>query len=358
MSRIATFVIALLALGAPLRLPAQPVDTTVCDILANPQSFDGKIVRLKAQVVAGFEQFEIKGNGCKQVPDAIWLSYPSGTNGKAGPVAFVRLRLAKNSTAEAASASRAPVTLERNKDFEAFDKLLSTPAKTNGTCLGCAKFTVTATLVGRLDGTDVTGLVRDNTGKVTALGGFGNLNRYNARLVLQSVSDVSPQEIDYSKPGAAGGNVPEFGPGSPGDLKRSVEAFGAPGEDNGVNVGFQGANEVPNDDSLRSAANSPDGLIFDVAFASERLKGPAMSVALAHIGTHIADIRDPQFQGAALDAYHSEFRAWSISVLSAIAGNVKNLILPGGYVIYSKSWPNSDVGKNASSAIAAFLDNQ
>jgi len=34
---------------------------------------------------------------------------------------------------------------------------------------------------------------------VTGVGGFGNLNRYNARLVLQSVSDVVTQEIDYSK---------------------------------------------------------------------------------------------------------------------------------------------------------------
>ena len=34
-------------------------------------------------------------------------------------------------------------------------------------------------------------------------GGFGNMNAYPARLVLESVSDVTPKEIDYSKTDAA-----------------------------------------------------------------------------------------------------------------------------------------------------------
>ena len=41
-------------------LGAQTVDTAVCDILANPQVFDGKIVRIKDVVIAGFEEFAIK----------------------------------------------------------------------------------------------------------------------------------------------------------------------------------------------------------------------------------------------------------------------------------------------------------
>jgi hypothetical protein len=41
----------------------------------------------------------------------------------------------------------------------------------------------------------------DGGGKVIGLSGFGNLNRYTARLVPQSVSEISPQEIDYVKGG-------------------------------------------------------------------------------------------------------------------------------------------------------------
>ena len=47
-------------------LHAQAVDTTVCDILKAPQSFNGKIVRIKGTVEAGFDQFVVKGAGCGQ----------------------------------------------------------------------------------------------------------------------------------------------------------------------------------------------------------------------------------------------------------------------------------------------------
>ncbi len=348
----------------PSSLSAQIVDATVCDILANPQSFDGKIVRVKGVVIAGFEEFAIKGSGCNQVINAIWLVYPEGTKGKAGPAAFLRLQLGKNHTAAVTNVSRRPVTLDRNKDFKNFDNLLSTPAKTGGMCLGCVKFTVTATLVGRLDGAKDTGLIRDSGGRVIGLSGFGNLNRYSARLVLQSVSEISSQEIDYAKGGvaapddAASANR-SFTPGSPtsDQVKRGADAFGAPGEDNGVSVGFGGANEIPKDDTAKSNASSPDGLLFNVVFDGERLKGPAMEVALSHVGTHIADIRSTAIGTQNLSLYGAEFRAWQTSVLDSVAVKAKTLTLPGGYTIYSQSWSNADLGKIANSGISGFLSN-
>src|ERR1022692_1585148 len=218
MKPIILFIVLMGCAVLPSSMSAQVVDSTVCDILANPQSFDGKFVRIKGTVVAGFEEFAVEGVGCNQLVNAIWLTYPAGTKGKAGPAAFLRLQLGKNHPAAVTNVSRAPAMLEKNKDFKDFDSLLSTPAKTNGMCLGCVKFTVTATLVGRLDGTKDTGLIRDGAGRGLGLGGFGNLNRYSARLVLQSVSEVSPQEIDYAKGGipisddAASGS---FTPGTP-----------------------------------------------------------------------------------------------------------------------------------------------
>jgi hypothetical protein len=364
MKRILLFVGLMSCLMIPASLSAQIVDSTVCDILANPPSFDGKVVRIKGVVIAGFEEFAIKGSGCNQMVNAIWLAYPEGTKGKAGPAAFLRLQLGKNHPAAVTNASRAPVTLDKNKDFKDFDNLLSTSAKTNGMCLGCVKFTVTATLVGRLDGTKDTGLIRDSSGKVTGLGGFGNLNRYNARLVLQSVSEISSQEIDYAKGGVPASDDTasasrSFTPGTPtaDQVKRAVDAFGAPGEDNGVSVGFSGANEIPKDDTAKSNANSPDGLLFHVTFDGDRLKGPAMDVALSHVGTHIADIRNPQIGISNLIPYGTEFRAWQTTILNAITAKVKTLTLPGGYVIYSQSWSNSDLSKNVYDGISGFLAN-
>src|ERR1700688_4963376 len=104
------FIVLISCAVFPSSLSAQVVDSTVCDVLANPQSFDGKIVRIKGVVIAGFEEFAITGSGCNQIVNAIWLAYPEGTKGKAGPVAFLRLQLDRNHPAEVTSVSRAPVT--------------------------------------------------------------------------------------------------------------------------------------------------------------------------------------------------------------------------------------------------------
>jgi len=364
MKRTLLFIVLMSCLMFPSSLLAQIMDATVCDILVNPQSFDGKIVRIKGVVIAGFEEFAVKGSGCDQTISAIWLAYPEGTNGKAGPAAFLRLQLSKNHPAAVTNVRRTPITLDKNRDFQNFDKLLSTPAKTKGMCLGCAKFTVAATLVGRLDGANDAGLIRDSGGKVIGLSGFGNLNRYTARLVLQSVSEISSQEIDYAKGGAVpssdtGSASRSFSPGLPtaDQVKRGAEAFGAEGEDNGVSVGFGGANEIAKDDTAKSNANSPDGLLFRVTFDGERLKGPAMQVALSHIGTHIADMRSTTIEFQNLSLHAAEFRAWQTSVLNAVAVKVKTLTLPGGYMIYSQSWSNSDLGMNANGGISGFLAN-
>lgn len=348
----------------PSSLRAQVVDTTVCDILSSPQSFDGKTVRVKGIAIAGFEEFAIKGVGCNQVVNAIWLAYPEGTRGKAGPVAYLRLQLGKNNPTVVSNVSRASVTLDKNKEFKEFDKLLSTQARTDGMCPGCVKFTVAGTFVGRLDGTKDTGVSRDASGKVIGLSGFGNLNSYNARLVLQSVSEISPQEIDYTKGGVAASTDStarshSFVAGAPtaDQAKRAAAAFGAPGEDNGVNVGFGVANEISKDDTAKSNSNSPDGLLFQVMIDGDRLKGSAMEIAMAHTGTHIADTRSTAPGIPNVSSYGMEFRAWQTTVVSAITGKLKTLVLPGGYVIYSQSWANPDIGKNVNSGISGFLAN-
>ena len=182
-----------------LGLHAQVADTTVCDVLKNPTAFDGKIVRIKATVAAGLDQFVLKGPGCGHYVNAIWLSYPEGSKGKAGPADLLQVQMARNFTGTVPAVARTPVTLDKSKDFKQFDSLLSTPHKGAAMFLGCNRYEVTATLVGRLDGVEDAGVRRDAAGKIVGVSGFGNLNGYKARLVLQSVSEVTPQEADYTK---------------------------------------------------------------------------------------------------------------------------------------------------------------
>jgi hypothetical protein len=369
--------LALLLFCSPLTasLAAQVVDVSICEILANPQSFDGKIVRVKGTVTAGFDEFALKDAGCKQVVNGVWLAYPEGTKGKAGPAAFVQLQLGRNNNAVAPSSRRSPVKLDKNKEFKQFDSFLSTPYKTGGMCLGCIRYTVTATLVGRIDGVKEAGVVRDNSGKFVSANGYGNLNLYRARLVLQTVSDVSAHEIDYSKvssitkddsaresPGgdpvaAAHQAAHAFSPDSQAakQVERAAAAYGKEGEDNGVEVGFGTSNEVPKSDGPKGDKNSPDGLLFNCIFDPERLKGEALTRAISHIGTHIADVRDPQSTAAEANTYELEYRAWQTTVLSAVASQQKTLTLPGGYLVWNSAWPAADRSKMVDEGIASSL---
>jgi len=351
---------------------AQVVDATVCDILANPQSFDGKTVRVKGNVSAGFDEFLLRDATCDQSPNAIWLNYPEGTKGKAGPAALLQLQLAKNNPVAVANQNRSQVKLDKNKDFKQFDSLLSTPYKSGGMCLGCIRYTVGATVTGRLDGMKEAGVVRDASGKLTGVNGFGNLNLYRARLVLQGVSDVTPHEIDYSKvssatkddsprDSASGDPVATahqaahaFGPDSPAgkQVERAAAAYGKEGEDNGVQVGFGTANEVSKSDGAKGDKDSPDGLLLYCTFDMDRLKGDALARAIAHIGTHVADLRDRSSSSA---AYDLEYRAWQTTVLNAVAFQQKTLTAPGGYLLWNAAWPASDRSKMVDDGIANLL---
>ena len=365
MKRTLLLFVCLVALGAS---HAQTVDTTVCEVLKNPAAFDGKIVRLKGTVISGFDEFAIKDSSCGQAVNGIWLSYPEGTKAKSGPVAMVQLRLDKNSPA-ATVPNRAPVTLDKNKDFKQFDTLLATPHK-GGLCLGCMKYTVTATFTGRIDGSKTTGATREGTGKFTSVDGFGNMNLYPARLVLQSVADVSSTEIDYSKSptgkddsgpdnigdpvAAAHKAASAFGSGSPAadQLERAAAAFGKPGEHNGVVVDFGVANEARARDEGKGNSESPDGLLFTCTFDTERLRGDALSKAITHVGTHIADLREKGITNAA----EFESHAWEMVIFSVVATRQKTLTLPGGFVVWNASWAANERNKMVNDSLGTFVN--
>ena len=78
-----------------------------------------------------------------------------------------------------------------------------------------------------------------------------------------------------------------------------------------------------------------------------------MSLAIAHMGEHIADLRNPQPGTESPSLYALEYRAWTTTALSAVANRQKNLMVPGGYTLWSldsKNPPNN--------TLADFLANE
>src|SRR6185437_3562772 len=282
--------------------------------------------------------------------DGIWISYPEGAKAKAGPAAMLTLQLADNSPGKYSAATRAPISLDKNKQFKRFDDALAAQPKTKGQCLGCPRYAVTATLMGRIDAVDAPAIAREG-GKFSLLRGFGNLNRYPARSVLQSVSNVSETEIDYSKPAAATAAGISLGL-SADQVTRAAAAFGSEGDDNGVVVSFGVANTIPKDDGAKGKQDSPDGLLLLLTIDTERLKGPALGEAMAHMGTHIADLRETPGGRTLLQL---EAHAWAASILTAIQSKEKTLALPGGYLVWNSDWSDAERERLLPPAMSSFL---
>jgi hypothetical protein len=379
-------VVACLLLGFACGLYAQVVDTTVCDVVKKPGPFNGKMVRIKGTVVAGFDEFAIKDAtdpNCGFQVNAIWLLYPQGTKGRAGAAAIVEIQPARNFTGTYTPPTRTAVTLDKSKEFKQFDSLLAQKHERGADmCLGCTRYEVTATLVGRLDTVADATLKRDAAGKIIGFGGFGNMNAYPARLVLQSVSDVTPKEIDFSKTDAAVKGDAILGPpGSSNDLNSAIDAaqklastfpaspakdavvkaaaaYGKSGERNGVNFSYGSTNEASAMDEALGTKDSPDGVLFNCIFNSDRLQGEALARAVFHMGLHVADLRHPQAGNEDAPAYILENDAWVITVVTAIASNEKYLTLPGAYQLWNINWPADQRNDKMEEVLKDFLSNE
>ncbi|MFZ1941522.1 MAG: hypothetical protein WBA18_04405 [Terracidiphilus sp.] len=373
------------ACGVHAQVAPQVVDTTVCDVVKKPAPFDGKMVRIKGTVIAGFDQFAIKDAtdpNCGYPVNTIWLQYPQGTKGKAGAAAIVELQPAKNFAGQYTAPTRTAVTLDKSKDFKQFDSLLSQVHQKNTTmCLGCARYEVTATLIGRLDTVADATLKRDASGKIVGIGGFGNMNAYPARLVLQSVSDVTPKEIDYSKadaetkadamqPPGGGGDLggataamqklaASLGAGPLKDLAvKAVGVYGKPGQQNGVTIGFGKTNELSPKDEGAGTQDSPDGVLFNCTLNEDRLQGDALNRAIVHLGTHISELQDPEKGNEDVPAFILESDAWVVTTVTALSVGQKYLTLPGGYVVWDTTWTAEQRNDKMESVLKDFLSNE
>ena len=386
-----------------------PVDITVCDVVKKPQAFNGQIVRIKGTVVAGFDEFVIKDStdsNCGYPVNAIWLAYPPGTKGKAGPAAMLTIEPARNFTGKYTPATRAAVTLDKSKDFKQFDSLLAQKhEKGADMCLGCTRYEVTATLVGRLDSVADATLQRDASGKIVGFGGFGNMNAYPARLVLESVSDVTPKEIDYSKNddetkrrrhgrGKRSGHVwrrrrlrrrwlrgwrsgerngsewcdcrraKEPPTSLPRALRRTLQQRPRRSMESRTTirrastVAYGTGNEASPKDEDLGTKDSPDGVLFNCTFNQDRVQGDSLARAVIHMGEHISELRNPVSGNEAAPPYILESDAWVVTAVSAVVGGQKFLSMPGGYVIWDFNWPAADRNDKMAAALKDFLLNE
>src|SRR5208282_743601 len=112
--------------------------------------------------------------------------------------------------------------------------------------------------------------------------------------------------------------------------------------DNGVYASNGTANEASPKDEDLGTRDSPDGVLFNCTFNSDRLQGPALARAVIHMGEHVSELRNPAPGNENAPAYILESDAWVVTSVSAIFSGQKFLTLPGGYLIWDSSWSAAD----------------
>jgi hypothetical protein len=151
-----------------------------------------------------------------------------------------------------------------------------------------------------------------------------------------------------------------YNPANPSgqQFRRAVEAFGKPGENNGVQIGFGNSNEAAAKDETKGAKDSPDSLLFICTFNTNRLTGDAETRAIVFAGENVANLRTPIPGGATASLSQLDDRAWVTTILDVVAGKQKTLTLPGGYLVWNSIWPPADANQKVQDAVTSFLSSE
>lgn len=138
--------IMLLSVSCCMVSGAEPVRVGISDLLVNPSLYNGRLVTVHAQVISGFEEFGLSGDGNTV---AIWIAWPDDRNVHPSP-AF---------------------RLESGRERKALSAYLREK--------GC--YQITATFTGRFDyaGTDAPGKLA-----------YGHLGLFKYRLVPMKLSSI------------------------------------------------------------------------------------------------------------------------------------------------------------------------
>ncbi len=146
---------------------------SVCDIANQLEQMNGKILTVRSVVQFGFEDFELPTAGCTNAQIAgIWLEYGKGP--KWQPTAWCC----------GDTTPRDSLSLLQNADFRSFHRFLTSQSRKRGCHENeCLKYSVTASITGRLDAVSPTDGYCTNAG-------YGHFGFFCARIVIARVSNV------------------------------------------------------------------------------------------------------------------------------------------------------------------------
>jgi hypothetical protein len=163
-------------IGLAQATPVKPQEVNVCDIVKEPERFNGKMIPVRGRISIAFEDFELSAAHCaQQGRGGIWLEYGRGP--KSQPTTWCCGDMTP----------RDKMALVQNQDFRSFHRFLAEQRRVKGCYEGqCYVYDVTATITGRLDA------VKSEVGRNGrgVCDGFGHFGVFCARLVIQKVSDV------------------------------------------------------------------------------------------------------------------------------------------------------------------------
>lgn len=191
------------AQNSPKRVHPKPIETTVCEILRNPSSFNNKIVRVRGEVSVSFEYSLLGDDGCSD--KTIWFALADGS-GAPGLGAMVNGN-GKPGGKNSAGTPIPPISVKlmRDANFAKFAHYMTVKAEakpcfdpsTQSTPSDCGVERVTATFTGRID--SVSKAVHEvhlkrKSGERIDGKGFGHMGMFDAQLVVEQVGEV--QAVD------------------------------------------------------------------------------------------------------------------------------------------------------------------
>jgi len=126
----------------------EPMDTTVCAVLADPAAFNNKLVRIRGYYWGNRENSTLNDERCR---GSLWLGFPDGTVSSPVIANIFGENLLGSEDAEGKRVLPIPISLVRDSKFERFEALLRMNQPLEVPLIGDPVQRVTATFIGRID---------------------------------------------------------------------------------------------------------------------------------------------------------------------------------------------------------------
>jgi hypothetical protein len=196
--------------------PAQEsLETTVCQILSDPSTYNNRIVKVRGYVHASSEYSLLVDEHCDT--NLLWLAFADGS----APPQLVAIVNGKGTPGgKDAKGHQTPpqaVHLLRDSDFEKLEHYLNLNAKAADCANGpapdianlpdCKTYRITATFTGRINGVSKSvheSHLKKKIGDGTDWKGFGHMGMFDAQIVVASVERVvAVDESELRKPASS-----------------------------------------------------------------------------------------------------------------------------------------------------------